>query len=181
MPATWPALIFLDIDGVLNGHDYLAECRSSKIDRHCIHRLNRVLKATGARIILSSAWRYMIHGHAMSLDGFSYMLRTHGMIAPIDDKPESRIIIDVTCRDEDIQLRADQVRAAMEARSNNARYVVVDDLDLGFTDARMPFVQTDGQVGLTDTDADRIIAMLAEPVDDSPCDHRLVNATRKDG
>ena len=158
MTATWPVLLFLDIDGVLNGHEFLVEAKSCKIDPACVRRLNRILKETDARIIISSAWRYMIHGHAMTLEGFGYMLRTHGMVSMVNGA--ERIIIDVTCRDEDIEGRANQVKASLAARPGQDRYVILDNEDYGFTEAGLCFVQTDGKVGLTDADADRAIALL---------------------
>lgn len=164
MAGSWPVILFLDIDGVLNGHEFLLEAQSCKIDPACVRRLNRILKESDARIILTSAWRYMVHGHAMTLEGFGYMLRTHGFAASVNGS--ERVIIDLTCRDEDIELRADQVRAALASRPGDVRYAVIDDLDLGFTEAGLNFVQTDGRIGMTDDDADRVIAMLADPDDE---------------
>ena len=79
-----PALVagsclFLDIDGVLNGHEWDDEAKSCNIRRECVARLNRVVASTGCKIVISSAWRYMIHCQQMSLTGFWYMLRTHGL------------------------------------------------------------------------------------------------------
>jgi hypothetical protein len=37
---------------------------------------------------------------------------------------------------------------------------VVDDLDLGIREAGHPFVQTDGAVGLTVADAERLVELL---------------------
>jgi hypothetical protein len=157
----WPVIIFLDIDGVLNGHEFLIDAKSCKIDSECIHRLNRILRETDARIVLSSAWRYMIHGHAMTLEGFHYMLRTHGLLGSLNGT--DRLIIDLTCRDCDIPERPDQIRAwlANKGHGSDQRYIVIDDLEADWGDLRI--VQTDGAIGLTDADADRAIAMLAEP------------------
>jgi hypothetical protein len=103
----------------------------------------------------------MIHGHAMTLDGFAYMLRTHGFLADLNGCQNP--IVDVTCRDEDIPLRAAQVEAWLCSRDPDIEsYVVIDDIDLGFTDMRLQFVKTDGKKGLTDQDADRVIELLRE-------------------
>jgi hypothetical protein len=68
-------LLFLDVDGVLNSHD-ANEYHFNTIHRDKIERLNRIVKATGAEIVISSAWRYMILGGSMTIDGFRYLLQT---------------------------------------------------------------------------------------------------------
>lgn len=61
-------IIFLDIDGVLNSEAYfdslpegIAARRSGNrlkcLDKSAITRLNKILKVTGAEIVLSSSWR----------------------------------------------------------------------------------------------------------------------------
>jgi hypothetical protein len=155
-------IIFLDVDGVLNGHEFLMESQSCTINPACVARLNRIVKAADARIVLSSAWRYMVHGHAMTLDGFGYMLRTHGFLAWINGS--DKVIIDLTCRDEDIPERPDQIRAWLRHngyKGNDQRYVVIDDDDFGWGDLNV--VLTDGARGLTDEDVERAIVILNEP------------------
>jgi len=77
-------IIFLDIDGVLNNHVFDRIAGSSTILPVCVGQLNRIIHATGAAVVLSSAWRYMcLDGKefpaGMTLKGFEYMLRTHGV------------------------------------------------------------------------------------------------------
>lgn len=52
-------VIFLDIDGVLNS-DQTPNPRKLPyvVDRKLLTRLKRVLKRTGAKVVLSSTWRY---------------------------------------------------------------------------------------------------------------------------
>lgn len=162
-------LIFLDIDGVLNAHEFDPECGCGRIDRDKMGRLNRILRATGARVVLSSAWRYLVHRGEMNLMGLEWLLRSHGMISgrlagitrvdylaprpPYDGRPESWVHTNE---------RGDQVRCWLDSAGATAPpYVVIDDLDLGISAAGHPFVQTDGMVGLTEADADRAIEMLA--------------------
>ncbi len=157
MARSWPVIIFLDIDGVLNGHEFLVEAKSCTINPECVRRLNRILIETDARIVLSSAWRYMVHGHAMTLEGFGYMLRTHGFLGSLNGC--ERLIIDLTCRDEDIPGRPDQIRAWLRANGQcDQQYVVLDDLDLDW--GGLNVVMTDGAIGLMDADVERAIAIL---------------------
>lgn len=50
------AVLFLDIDGVLNGHEFNAEAESNTLRRDCVERFNRVRQIT--------AW---LHAHAQAL------------------------------------------------------------------------------------------------------------------
>ncbi len=146
-------LIFLDMDGVLNGHDYDPSAKSNTILRSCVDRLNRVLEETDARIVLSSAWRYMLIGKAMSLRGFDYLLRTHGVIA---DR-----LIGATCADEEVRERGWQIQTWRRLHDHRGPYVVIDDMDLHIKPLHGDrFVQPNGQVGLSDDDASRAIELL---------------------
>jgi hypothetical protein len=167
-------VLFLDIDGVLNGHEYDDEAKSCNIRRECVKRLNRVVKETGCKIVVSSAWRYMIHGGTMTLQGFGYMLRTHGLIGGM------RLLIGLTRKDDesvdpmDLKLdeRARQVKDWLEWWGDDAqmraaagldavtRFVAVDDDDFGWAAHGIPAVLTDGKTGLTDADADKLIELL---------------------
>ena len=159
-------LIFLDIDGVLNGYDWDALAESNRIDRVKVAILNRVLIATGAKIVLSSAWRYLANRDEMTFAGLDWLFRSHGVMA--------KALVGITHPDTPIEWdedrgipvrfveneRALQVRRYRAKSKHSGRYVVIDDLDLGFSAAGHPFVQTDGKVGLTNDHADRAIAIL---------------------
>ncbi len=58
-------VIFLDIDGVLNSDEYFDKIKNnniqgiqSKIDVEKIKLLKKVVNETGAKVVLSSSWRY---------------------------------------------------------------------------------------------------------------------------
>lgn len=58
-------VIFLDIDGVLNSDEYLDKVKNSDIqgierdiDVEKVKLLKRAIDETGARVVLSSSWRY---------------------------------------------------------------------------------------------------------------------------
>lgn len=160
-------LIFLDIDGVLNGHDAHRHPNGyCGIDPACVYRLNRIVAETGAAIVLSSAWRYLI-GRGMSFAGFKAMMLTYGL-------DRSAQIIGATVEDEHIPDRGPQIGdwlldVVVES------YVILDDgsdepphppATKPLTESliehheRAVIVFTDGTKGLTDADADRAIAIL---------------------
>jgi hypothetical protein len=149
------SLIFLDIDGVLNRHrpwpnGYIG------IEPACAYRFNRLLKLTGAKIVVSSAWRYLIHSGSMTTKGFENLLLSHG----------------INCHDRVIGLtepdaeswkdeRGIQIYRWLEGKPR-CPYVVIDDLDLGITAAGHPFVETLGNHGLRWCDVRLAVQLLEE-------------------
>ena len=155
------AVLFLDMDGVLNeeapeSFDRLA--MSSRVLPHLVAELNLVLaRAPWARIVVSSSWRYMIHGGAMTVQGFEYMLRTHG--CAVVDK-----VIDVTPKDESIPLRGDQILAWLDAHPVE-HWAAVDDTDCSSMQKLGDrFVKTNPTEGLTFDDGVRLSALLGARV-----------------
>lgn len=152
-------IIFLDIDGVLNPHDFNEVAQSSSICRGCVAHFNRLIEETGAKVVLSSAWRYMIYGSAMDFKGFEYLLRTHGVTSKLE-------IISVTCRDELLPAREEQVRHWLRVNAHrfpDPDFVILDDMAFGFREAGLPLVQTDSKTGLTAANAEEAIRLLTPP------------------
>jgi len=129
-------ILFLDIDGVLNDHEFDEDAKSSTISRECADRLNRILEATKAMIVLSSAWRYMVLKNAMTLTGFEYLLRTHWIVA------NGRLIGTTREDSSPNEPRRNQILEYVE-KHKPERWVAIDDLDLD-----LPFhVKTNPEVG----------------------------------
>jgi hypothetical protein len=164
MPAD--KILFLDIDGVLNGHHKHPKSPYTKIIPTCVGRLNEVLLATHASIVVSSAWRYLMirprKGKSrkafMTVNGFRAMLHTHGLrvfATGVD-------LIGHTCSDEEIPERGGQILAWLEANPGVKRWAVVDDdpmeMELGRYWRRL--VRTDGKKGMQGHDVERLIHLL---------------------
>lgn len=144
-------LIFLDIDGVLNHLRFNEDAQTCPIDEWCAQRLNDIIKATGAELVITSAWRYMIFGSQMTGKGFEYLLRSHGIRANIHGW---------TVSDEVIPARGNQISFYFRIHKRPAAYVVLDDNDDGISKAGHPFVRTVGVRGLTSDDADLAVKIL---------------------
>lgn len=162
-------LLFLDLDGVCNCHEPTPESLCGRIHPDKMELLNGILRATGAKVVLSSAWRYLLHRGEMNLTGMEWLLRSHGMIAgrllgitrsdyETPRKPYSGNPADWQHTNE----RGKQVSEWLHRYGRNYRHVVIDDLDLGITDAGHPFVHVDGSVGLTWEDAMWAVRLLTE-------------------
>lgn len=153
-------LVFLDIDGVLNGHDWDEPAQSCLIRRECIDHLSRIIRETDARLVISSAWRYMILGGDMTDRGFSYLLRTHGLIA---GGLGGKVVVGHVGPDKDPTNfidRAEQIVAWLADHPEAEHVVCLDDEDFGYSRFGLPFVHTDFNCGLTAGDAERAIAIL---------------------
>ena len=157
-------LIFVDVNGVLNDHTP-HENGYCGIESRLAYHLNRILRLTAAEIVVSSAWRYMMFDRQMTCRGFGNLLATHGVDAI--DRIAGFTGRDTMIPDEAGQLvpmpneRGVQISQWLKRHDRpERRYVVIDDLDLGITEAGHPFVQTNGKVGLTVADADRAIEIL---------------------
>ena len=148
-------IIFLDIDGVLNNG------KPGLIDRDCVGRLNRIVAATDAKIVLSSSWRYMVHRNDLSLAGFEFLLRTHGATGVQ--------VIGVTPSDETFRcepnIRGKQIRRWLANNCDKHQVetcVALDDTDCGISEIGYPLVLTDGRKGLRDADVEKAIELLRE-------------------
>src|SRR6476660_2234107 len=75
-------VIFLDIDGPLapfpRAFNPPTE-RLAEIWPECVVNLNKIIAATNADIVLSSSWRYLIFNGSFNHNGFSKLLRSHGV------------------------------------------------------------------------------------------------------
>ena len=164
-------VLFLDIDGVLNAHEWDEEVLCGQIHCDKVDRLNRVLRATGAKVVLSSAWRYILHRGECNLIGLEWLFRSHGILAgrlvgvTRPDTMERPVYSGDPGTLPQVNERGHQILEWIHLAPGMVgvpvkQYAVVDDLDLGITDARHPCVITDGKTGLTDADADRLIQLL---------------------
>lgn len=164
-------LIFLDIDGVLNDHEPLSNrVMCGKLHESKVRRLNLLIQETGASIVLSSAWRYLVHRGEMNLTGLGWLLRSHGVIDCLVGvtRPDSmdRPAWDgktpwIPCANERGKQISDYLDTCIVALGFTCtQYVVIDDLDLGISEAGHPFVQCKSDRGLTWADYDKAMAIL---------------------
>lgn len=155
--------IFLDMDGVLNSLSVMrgysdtdpsdAAYYQPEILPDCVRAFNRIIGETEAKIVLSSSWRYMIHGGSMTLQGFQYLLKTHGVRG---------WLIGMTRQDKDDEPRWFQIRDWLrENRPTEGvqRYCILDDDPDAFGGNYEHGVRTNGN-GLTEDDARTAIRIL---------------------
>jgi len=144
-------VLFLDIDGVLNSAESRARGTTPEdavFDPIAVARLDRIVVATGARIVVSSAWRCMNDAEAY-IDG---LLRERGF---------HHGLLDVTPEHCDPR-RGNRGREidAWLARHAVGRFVIVDD-EWDFDEHHRPYlVKTCFATGLLDEHVEAAISIL---------------------
>ena len=161
--ATWDlgdrgiSVLMLDFDGVVNSRAYWDRYQAGEIaklpdfahaiDPEAVRRLNRVLVATGASVVVSRSWR-----HGRTVAQRQAILAARGFQGTVSDvTPDFRGAP-----------RGQEIRAWMCSKRVYPREIAIldDDGDMGDLTPRL--VRTDPAVGLTDADALKAVAMLNE-------------------
>lgn len=164
-------LLFLDIDGVLNTHDWDSQAQSNLIRPECVYWLNEILRKINPDVVLISGWRYQILKGATTLLGFRYMLQSHGVSAKMRlvgcTRLDDRDRLAIPPAEEDPHERAKQVLHWLESNQieSGRPWVVLDDDALGYREAGMPWVQTPKTEGLTERYAHEVIEILRRGVE----------------
>lgn len=147
-------ILFLDIDGVCNGHQWLWDHQEdisndtspgyAEIEPACIARIAQVLWETGAVVCVSSSWR-----HRFSLEGLKrffsvYGIEVVGLTPTIEPGP-----------------RGHEISAWLQTTDLPVTtYAVVDDGEdagIGHEDV---FVRTDWKTGIQDKDVRDLVWVL---------------------
>lgn len=159
--------IFLDIDGVLNKHEVL-ESGYCGTNRECVSNFNKILDTfPELKIVISSAWRYLLLKNRMTIEGFEIMMFTHGLKCRnriIGYTKEDGKLEDEPChRDSDawtksaLSFRKQQIyQYAAENNIPRNEFFVLDDLSLNMPE----LYQTDPSKGLTKENTDFIIKSI---------------------
>lgn len=144
-------IIFLDVDGVLNmwGSGGLLTLNKKRLSR-----LNKIIEATGAHIVLSSSWR--------KLDGYiphvGYPLKKlEKALGYYGHKIHS---MTTTVYFKERQIRGDEIAEWLNRHPEVTNFVILDDDSDMLITQREHFVHTDGKKGLTDEDVEKAIRIL---------------------
>lgn len=154
------SVLFLDIDGVINtnkNYDW-GPGPVPMIDFNLVSRVNKIVHVTQAQIVLTSSWRYQVLNNNMTLKGFQFLLRTHGMRGDL---------IDVTPCDHDCPIRGRQIAQWIESHKPKY-YAILDDDTCEHLDAihgnRVVFA--DKSYGLLEEQVAKVIEILGREVTD---------------
>lgn len=139
-------VIFLDVDGVLMHRSSLTSKRWSEPDPACVERLNRIIEATGAFIVLSSS-----HRIGLTRIECCDMLSQWGIKGKVLDR---------TGRDLDVRGHEIAEWIAEYTRHRDLdKYIILDD-GSDMADLADDLVKCTFEFGLTDELADECIRRL---------------------
>lgn len=156
-------VLFLDIDGVLNSHTKLANGYCG-IEPKQAEMLNCLLDdIPDLKLVISSAWRYLVLNQSMSVVGFENLLLTHGIKCldrVIDVLPEDYPLSEYPNGGRE-QLILEHIEVCTADRSKNypfyvTKWAVVDDLPLEIDN----FVRTNGEMGMSLIDLFKLSRIL---------------------
>ena len=150
-------VLFLDIDGVWNDHTPHKNGYCG-IDPLKASLLDFVVGETNCKIVLASAWRYLILNGGMTLAGFKNMLLTHGVPKRTVDAVDSYLPADVNINDP--HDRGKLAQEWLRSFRTVTTFAAVDDLECGYREVGIPFVRTDGEKGLRPHDVYELVKML---------------------
>jgi len=149
-------ILFLDIDGVLNSVEWMKHgtmwgSNLGALDPVACARLDRVLAATGADIVLSSSWR-----HSTPCEKMQTFLRVRGC-------PSARVI-DRTPFGSEMRTRGGerghQIQQWLDDH-HTPRFAIVDD-STDMVHLLPKLIRTPWETGLGDEHVELLIAMLSE-------------------
>ena len=150
-------VIFLDFDGVMDTAYYdFVLAREGKpnrdaygpiFDPKCVNYLRKIIDQTGAGIVVSSTWKWL-----MTYKDILEMWR-------VRDLPGNVIGLTPTYRDKD---RGYEIDSWLDEYEEGCQYVIIDDLDgSNFTDHQIShLLVVNPYNGLDDLIAERAVALL---------------------
>lgn len=153
-------ILFLDVDGVLNhfggepawrvdvGSIDPPHARAvASLDPACVERLNAILDATGADVVLSSTWRIMYE-----LDDMQRILERRGFRHELLDKTPRMMHVE----------RGHEIQAWLQESGPEEATIVIldDDVDMCHLEDRL--VRTNIEEGLTNAQVEQAVRMLLE-------------------
>lgn len=150
-------IIFLDIDGVLNNQQCLK--KREFLSMELIEHLNKIQKATGAKIILSSTWRLGLTDDAQVIDSglHPYLDQLIQIFRDLDIP-----LIGRTGRSDDY-MRGQEILDWLEKHQDVENYVIIDDDRediICYEQLVSHFVHTQTLKGLTGAQANKAIRIL---------------------
>ena len=139
-------IIFLDIDGVLVTQNSTGPW---KFDPICVKRFKKILKATDAKIVISSTWRFM-----QSIDELRVMFNSCGL--------DGKRIFDTTPKIDLSSRGAEIARWLSENNRNNnliENFIVIDD-DNDISPFEDKFINTTWEDGISEHNVEHAIFLL---------------------
>ena len=140
-------IIFLDIDGVLNSQEFVDllgdQWNMEQVDRKAVERLNRIVEATGADVVISSTWRIVLH-----LDFIESVINdAGGKVTIVDKTPRLG------------GPRGYEIQKWLDENPGHDRFVILDDCE-DMVHLWPHLVETTWDLGLLDEHVEQAIKVI---------------------
>ena len=157
-------ILFLDIDGVLNTKWWYTQMDKNTprdkygyaFDPNAVTNLKKILDETGADIVISSSWK------CWGLPALKEMWRNRKLpgklldITPDIMSDELLLNVELSSTDQ-LYTRGCEIKGwLLQHKDEDVRYVIIDDMDNYLSEQQSRFVQTDPEIGLSETDAVKV-------------------------
>lgn len=161
-------IVFLDIDGVLNYTNWYVDDRNpgningqeGDIDPLCVDRVLNIVRETGAKVVITSDWRFSWGGTLNRLENAGLprdVIIDKTPVAWGRDMTLKKYMLDDI---EDIYSRGNEINLWLKEHPDCTNYVILDDR-VDFTEEQQPhFIHVNPMIGLTDDDVDIAIMTL---------------------
>lgn len=165
-------LVFLDFDGVLNSSEFAAhrfQNNESTQDRmgldlfdpNAVECMNRIVDATGAKIVVSSSWRYL------GLAKLQKLWKERGLHGEIVGMTSLHVVDELILengiewleRETYESPRSEEIAHWLKSYDINGNYVILDDLPMP-KELQAHFVQVNPKFGLSDLQIKQAITIL---------------------
>jgi hypothetical protein len=165
-------LVFLDFDGVLNSSEYAAhQYRNDEsaqdrmgldlFDPKAIECMNRIVDATGAKIVVTSSWRYL------GLAKLQKLWNERGLHGEIIGMTSLHVVDELILekgmewleREMNGSPRSEEIAHWLKSYNINDNYVILDDMPMP-KDLQPHAIQVNPQFGLSDLNVKQAITIL---------------------
>ncbi len=164
-------IIFLDVDGVLNGNFWNETHQKeisdfTKVDATRVRLLAKLVNDTGAKVVMHSAWRNMFDENMMPCGRLSQklydILKSNGIV--IYDKTPDFSTEDIRKTKKFSLVKASEIFAWLDTHSDVESWVVLEDLDLNNDIIAQHQIRTNQDIGLLPEDVENAKTILNIPI-----------------
>ena len=160
-------IIFLDIDGVLNSDSWNQKHENEikngiLVDEEKVEILSKLIKTTGAKVVLHSGWRFWFDESFLPIRKESEILMKLLNKNNIDfyDFTPDLTTEEIRKSKNFSKVKPDEILLWLKNHSDISSWVVIDDLDLNNKIISNHQIKPDSKIGLSSSDIEKAVKLL---------------------